>query len=283
MNIKVLKIIFLLVPFFSLTAQKAEFHSSIGKFKDASSFDISANGLIYITDKGNEQIISLDTLGNTLKTAGGFGWSEGLFDEPADVFANPLSIYIADKNNHRIQRFDRNLNFISAFSTRERENNEAKFGYPCGFALSNQGDWYILDTENNRIVKFDLFGNYIQNFGGYDAGDYRLSRPNSLALSPGNSVYVSDDSGIVIFDSFGNGIGRIGFSEQIISVRVIFDDLVFNTRQKIYHSSLRTGNDTIYEIDLSDFELPEMVSAFIYISRLYILTPKEILIFKLSH
>lgn len=282
MKIKIIKITFLLFPFFSLTAQIAEFHSSIGKFNNASSFDISAHGIIYVSDAGNDQIVSLDTLGKIIKTAGGFGWSDGSFDEPADVFANPLSIYVADKNNHRIQRFDRDLNFISAFSTRQRENNEAKFGYPSGFALSNQGDWYILDSENNRIVKFDLFGNFIQNFGGYDAGNYQLNRPNSLAISPENNVYVSDESGIVIFDSFGNGIGRIETPEQIISVRIIFDELVINTKNIVYHSNLREGNNKFSEIDLSHFNMSEIVSALEYFGRLYVLTSKEILIFTLS-
>src|SRR5690606_7499140 len=102
-----------------LPAQQYQYRNSIGVFRAANSFYITAAGIIYVTDKGNNELISLDTLGNVLQSTGGYGSTETTFDEPADVLATPLSIYIADKNNHRIQRFDRNLNFVSSLSTRE--------------------------------------------------------------------------------------------------------------------------------------------------------------------
>lgn len=282
MKLILVKLLFLLLTFPCGFAQSTGFLSSIGNFNSATAFDISANGIIYVSESGNDQITSLDTLGNILKTTGGFGWSEAAFDNPVDVFATPLSIYIADKNNHRIQRFDRELNFVSTLSTRQRENIEARFGYPSGIVLSNQGDWYILDSENHRIVKFDLFGNYVQNFGGFDAGNYQLRKPTSLAISPDNNIYVSDETGIVVFDAFGNGIGRFEVSEKIISVRIIFDDLVINTKENIYHRNLRSDDTSLQEIDLSGYKLSEMISALKFSGRLYVLTSKEIIIFTLS-
>jgi hypothetical protein len=282
MKLILVKLLYLLLAFPYVFAQSTGFISSIGNFNNATAFDISANGIIYVTESGNDQIISLDTLGNILKTAGGFGWSEAAFDNPVDVFATPLSVYIADKNNHRIQRFDRDLNFVSTLSTRQRENIEARFGYPSGIVLSNQGDWYILDSENHRIVKFDLFGNYVQHFGGFDAGNYQLKKPLSLAISPDNHIYVSDETGIVVFDSFGNGVGRLEISEEIVSVRIMFDDLIINSKENIYHRNLRSYDMSLQEIDLSGYKLSEMISALKFSGRLYVLTSKEIIIFNLT-
>lgn len=262
-----------------IIAQTFEYHSSIGKFRKASSFYISASGIIYITDSGSNQVTSLDTLGNVLESTGGYGWAEETFDDPVDVFATPLSIYVADKNNHRIQRFDRNLNFISSLSTRNRENEEAKFGYPLSCTVSNQGDLYILDSENQRVVKFDLFGNFVQNFGGFDAGNYQLNKPKSMAVSPDNTLYIIDESGIVIFDSFGNGIGRIELNVKPVALRIIFDDLSFNSDNRIFNYHLRSESTEILEVMFAGIEIKDIRSSFIYNQRLYILVPDKILIF----
>ncbi len=272
-------ILFIFILLRSQFAQQVELIGSLGKFNSASSFHISASGIIYVTDSGNNQITSLDTMGNILRTNGGYGWSEATFDEPSDIFANPLSVFVADKNNHRIQRFDRELNFVSSLSTRQRENFEARFGYPTGCVVSNQGDLYILDSENQRIIKFDLFGNFIQNFGGFDAGDFQLIKPKSLAVSSDNLIYVCHEPGILIFDSFGNGVGRINSEEKFNSVRIVFDNLTLNTDKKVFSSFLRSSERELNEIDFAVYDINFIVSAIINNNKLYILTPSEILVF----
>ncbi|MFO7524306.1 MAG: NHL repeat-containing protein [Ignavibacteriaceae bacterium] len=274
--------IFFFIPSF-INAQLFEYQTSIGNFKKANSFYISASGIIYVTDSGSNQITSIDTLGNILESTGGYGWAEETFDEPVDVFATPLNIYVSDKNNHRIQRFDRNLNYISSISNRDYENDEVKFGYPQGCVVSNQGDVYILDSENQRVVKFDLFGNFVQNFGGFDAGNYQLKRPISMAVSASNLLYVADDSGIIIFDSFGNGIGRIGLEVKPVSVRIIFDEMTITSNNLIYNHNLRSESLNITEIQFSEFEIKKVISSFLYNNKLYILFPDKISIFSAAN
>lgn len=268
-----------LILFRSHLAQQVEFITSIGKFNSASSFHISASGIIYITDSGSDQITSFDTLGNMLHTNGGYGWTDAAFDEPSDIFANPLSIFVADKNNHRIQRFDRDLNFVSSLTTRQRDNAESRFGYPTGCVVSNQGDLYILDSENLRIIKFDLFGNFNQSFGGFDAGEFQLIKPVSMAVSPNNLIYVCDEAGVLIFDSFGNGVGRIENDEKFNSIRIVFDKLTLNTNKKVFSVSLGTSHRELNEMNLTEYDIGNIVSSLIYNNKLYILTPKEILVF----
>lgn len=111
--------------------------------------------MIYISDFGKDEIIMIDTLGNNLKSFGGYGWDENSFDDPSDIFADPLTIYVSDKNNHSIKRFDKTLNYLSALY-KESDNSEAQFGYPVSCATSNQGDLYFIDSENKRIMKFDI-------------------------------------------------------------------------------------------------------------------------------
>ena len=103
-------------------SQQYILNGTIGNFRNASSFYVTSAGFIYVTDISSDEIIKIDTLGNKLKDAGGYGWTESTFDYPSDVFATPLNVYVSDKNNHRIERFDKNLNYISQLFTRNNEN-----------------------------------------------------------------------------------------------------------------------------------------------------------------
>lgn len=262
-----------------LAAQTYEYQFSIGELDETSSFYITANGNIYVTDLDRDEIILLDTLGSLIKSFGGYGWDENSFDDPADIFADPLSVYVADKNNHSIKRFDKNLNFISSFNKRESNSSEEQFGYPLSCATSNQGDLYFIDSENNRIMKFDVFGNFITSFGGIDAGKYQLKNPKQLAISSSNNIYVIDGTEIVAFDHFGNGISRVETKLNLISLRILFDNLVVCTDTEIYFAQLKTAESKLTKIDIPDFEIKNIKSAILFNSKFYVLINNSILLF----
>jgi DNA-binding beta-propeller fold protein YncE len=223
----------------------------------------------------------MDTLGNKLRTFGGYGWNQNSFDDPADVFADPLNIYVADKNNHSIKRFDKNLNYLSSLYKRESDFSQERFGYPLSVATSNQGDLYFIDSDNKRIMKFDIFGNFIMDFGGFDAGKYQLSDPKQLAISSGNNIFVIDGSDIVIFDNFGNGIRIVNLENEIKSIRILFDQLVICVGDKIYHTYLRVSDSTLAEFNISGLENNDnIISAILLNNTLYVLNSDELLIFK---
>ncbi|MGB5528776.1 MAG: NHL repeat-containing protein [Ignavibacteriaceae bacterium] len=262
-------------------AQEFELESTVGQFKNASSFYINPAGLIYVTDITTDEVTAIDTLGNLLKKIGGYGWRESAFDNPADVFADALKVYIADKNNHRIQRFDKNLNYNFQIFTHDSEIEEERFGYPLSAVMSNQGDVFILDSENSRIVKFDIFGNFIQNFGGYDYGNYALLKPRQLAVSRQNNIFVIDGSQIIIFDQYGNGVGKASAEEEITSIRIIFDWMTVTTKENIYVANLNSAKLNLKKVILNELEEKlEIISSFIFNSKLYLLSKKKIFIYK---
>jgi hypothetical protein len=277
MKLLIILLIILLVE--QTFPQKYQFENKIGKFVNASSFYINSAGFIYVSDINTDEITAIDTLGNLVKNIGGFGWRQSAFDNPADIFADALKVYVTDKNNHRIQRFDKNLNFNFQIFTRNSDIEQERFGYPLSAVMSNQGDIFILDSENSRIVKFDIFGNFLQNFGGYDYGNYGLQKPAQLAVSMQNNIYVIDGNQIIIFDHYGNGSGKITGVEDFTSIRIIFEWLTVTDKNKIYTANLRSPEMSLREVSLEDLgqEL-EIVSALIFNNKLYVLTKKEILI-----
>lgn len=276
---------FLLLIFFVFSfanAQSLEFVESIGKFNSAVSFYITTNGLIYVTDNAKDEIVLLDTSGNKLKTFGGYGWDENSFDDPSDVFADPLSVYIADKNNHSIKRFDKNLNFISALKKRETENSDQNFGYPVSCATSNQGDLYLVDSENKRVMKFDIYGNYKINFGGLDAGKFQLSDPSYLAISNQNLVYVVDGCSVIVFDAFGNGIAKYSFDKKLNSIRIFFDNLLLTSDDELIYFRIGSHDQNFVNLKFTE-AAPDakFVSAIITGSKLYVLTKTSIFIYQI--
>jgi len=197
-----------------------------------------------------------------------------------DVFADALKVFVTDKNNHRIQRFDKNLNFIFQFYTRDSDIEEERFGYPLSAVTSNLGDVFILDSENNRILKFDLFGNYLMSIGGYDYGRYFLHDPKQLAISMRNNIYVLDGKEIYIYDNYGTAIGDIEIPEEMRSIRIIFQWLTINSDKKIYISNLNSKERELIEAILNGYDNEfEIVSSLVFNAKLYVLTPKNILIF----
>lgn len=255
------------------------YQGSIGSFRDASAFCITSAGFLYVTDKGSDEVYKLDTLGNKLKDAGGYGWTESTFDQPSDVFATPLNVYVCDKNNHRIERFDKNLNFISQLYTREDQNTDERFGFPLGCVTSNQGDMYILDSENKRIIKFNSFGDFVQNFGGFDAGIYSLNNPQKLAVSPDNNIYVLDNKRLVIFDQYGNGIKIINLDEKFIGINIVGYYLTLNSASEIFIANLNKQDVELTKAQLVASPKDSFVSSIIFNGKLYALTKNEICIF----
>lgn len=260
--------------------QEYSFSNQIGKFKEAASFAYSPSGFIYITDSGTNEVYKLDTLGNVLKSAGGYGWDQGLFDIPSGISANPLSVYICDKNNHRIERFDKDLNYIWLLTTHNSDTTAQRFGYPLGCAISQQGDMYILDSENKRIVKFDFSGNFSLNFGGYDAGEYALSNPQGIAISNSNNILVTDGKQIVIFDQYGSGTGIIKSNDDLKGISIVFNMLTVNSDSAVYFCNLNSQDPGLSKLKLNGIDRkPEITGSFIFNNKLYLLTKETILVF----
>ena len=127
-------------------------------------------------------------------------------------------MYVADYGNHRIQHFDRNLNFRSTLYFREQEDVDQRFGYPRGVAVSRLGDLFLTDGENSRILKIINDRTIDKIFGGVDAGEGRLKHPSKLRISDNDLVYVQDGNILKVFDLFGNYLRTLG-TPQITNLR----------------------------------------------------------------
>lgn len=179
------------------------------------SIDLEDN--IYLADTGNHRVLKCDVRGKLLREVGGFGFGPQQSDRPADVWAaNGLDVFVADYNNRRVQRYDKDLNFISSYASDENLEASLQFGYPAALALSAQGELFLADHEYNRMLRFDSFGVPKASFGDFNWGEGGLERPAKIFISRRNEVWVSDSSRRTIhfYDMFGNFLRRIDFEKN---------------------------------------------------------------------
>lgn len=176
-----------------------------GPLLNAAAIDIDNSGNIYIIDRGRHRLIKFSPQGTVIKEVGGFGTQAEKFDDPRDVssFAT-LDVFVADFNNSRIVRFDRNLNFLSALTS--QYDPPFDFEQPLSAAVSSQYELFLLDNVQKKVVKFSRFSEPVETFGGVNEAYGQLLDPLQITLDSGKRLFVSDpgQSAIVVFDYLGN-------------------------------------------------------------------------------
>lgn len=130
------------------------------------------------------------------------GSGPGQFLWPRDVAVSPDGfVYVADSQNHRIQKFTVEGEFIAAWGTQGECGAPAltpgTFCEPWGVAVGPDGAVYVADTWAHRVQKFAGDGTFLAEWGFY--GQVPVGRepaafygPRDVAVGPDGRVYVSD-------------------------------------------------------------------------------------------
>ena len=184
--------------------------TSLGAFQQASRLATNPQGWMYVTDVERNLVYLFKDGESSGISVGGYGWISTTFDHPTGLATDGLNLYVADYGNHRLQRFDRYLNFISSFSTRDTSYAAARFGYPLGVALSRLGDLFVLDGENLRVVKFVQNVVFERAFGDIDDQRARLRQPLKIIVAPNDHVFVLEPDRLLEFDYFGQYLRTVG-------------------------------------------------------------------------
>ncbi len=275
---------YLLIIIFVITnsvfSQNLKFIESFGNFSSASSFDIDLKGNFYVADVNEQTITKIDSSGNEISSIGGYGWEAESFDEPVNIITNTLSVYVADKNNNRVQRFDKDLNFLSQFKG-DGDNFGVEFAYPSCLAISNVGDLFILDSDNYRILKFNLTGEYLQNIGANDAGQFALSNPKYFSTDFEGNIFILDENKIIVLDQYGNGLFSYPLNFEVNKIRNYHNNILYIGKSELTIFNLKERKLVVKISEFQNLEENEIVDAKIVGQKLFILSSKNILKYKL--
>ena len=137
------------------------------------------------------------------------GSSVGMFQYPWGVAVNARDeIAVTDHNNHRVQIFNSDGNYLRSFG---REGNKAgEFNYPRGIAFHNNGNIFVADCFNHRIQIFSGEGQCMGSFGGKGSLDSQLTYPWGLSVDSDGNIIVADNKLIKIFSPDGKFLMKIG-------------------------------------------------------------------------
>ena len=267
-----------------------KYSSSLGEFKEASSISLDQYKNIFVSDAGSNMIYKYSGNYELSTSAGGYGWSENSFDSPLDIAVSfDLFIYICDYNNHRLQRYDKNLNYISSIFNKTNPARKENFGYPKSIALSKDGEIFFIDHENIRIVQLDVFRNYVRDFGGIISGEGKLRDPSKIRIDFQNNIHVLDNDRIVSFDVFGNYIKSFNNDFPVIGISFYQNKFVLLEKDQIKFINTQTEDKTVLSLNElftqtglnNNNLLPKDI--FINDNQLYLLCNHKLFIFELTN
>ena len=139
------------------------------------------------------------------------------FYEPIDTAVDRFgNIYIVEKVNNRIQKFNADGRFITSWGG--SGGDPGQFDSPQAITVDNDGNVYVADSGNNRIQKFNANGVFIEQWPNAGTGGYSFNYPAGIAASPGNDIFVSDKINHRVVKLSSNGLlefewGGFGFTD----------------------------------------------------------------------
>ena len=172
--------------------------------------------------QANETYVFDRTLGMYDPGSGTFGFGDAQFYLPEGIAVNPVGIvYVMDRGNNRIQKFDTWGMFISSWGS--EGTDPGQFNSPFGIAIDLAGNVYVADWGNNRIQRFNKDGYFLHSWDLNEIGNGINIIPQSIVgiAVDTSQVYVTNvhhhkihvfdrQSGTYLssFGSYGNGDGQ---------------------------------------------------------------------------
>jgi tripartite motif-containing protein 71 len=157
---------------------------------------------------------------------GSQGTGDGQFNQPLSLAIDSSSntLYVADRSNHRVQKFDSNGNFITKWGS--QGTGDGQFNQPSDITVdSSSNTVYVVELINSRVQKFQLANTcpagttqivlgvcFVTKWGSQGTGDGQFNQLAGVAIDSSNNVYVADASNhrVQKFDSNGNFITKWG-------------------------------------------------------------------------
>ncbi len=186
--------------------------------EDARSVRISTLGNIFIVETGRHRILKTDRDGVRLDSVGRLGNGDYQFDLPVTLDpTNELKIYVADRNNRRIQVFDRRLQYLSTLQMPQRAGLPSRY-MPAKLVVDPSGNIYFFDEDRHVVYRFDSHGQFELDFELF--GEEGRILPVAMTMLD-DELWVAGERGELIhrFTSRGSYLGFIYAPEPVRSLR----------------------------------------------------------------
>ena len=158
-----------------------------GLLNEPTDLTINDEGEVFVLvghGRGTPQLLKFDRKGRFMKKWGGPGTAPGQFDTPHSIVVDGDGlIYVADRQNRRIQIFDDEGAYIKEWHYK---------GLPCGLHFDEDGTLWMVSGFAGEILKLDDQGKVVAAAGepGKKLGEF--GEAHYMTLAPGGVIYVAD-------------------------------------------------------------------------------------------
>ena len=158
-------------------------------FQSPRGIAVDKDDSFFVSDCGRHCVYKLDEDGNQLKVIGMQGSGNGEFNYPGSMAVVGEHMLVCDEDNHRIQVFSRELEFVKIIGSRGTGNEQ--FEDVRDISQDEAGNLYVCDWNNHRIQVLNSEGEFLYSFGTNGEGKGQLDRPAGVCVSD-QFVYVSE-------------------------------------------------------------------------------------------
>jgi peptidylamidoglycolate lyase len=165
-------------------------------FNQPTDVAIAPDGSFYVSDGyGNNRVIKFSSSGNYLFEWGTKGDQAGQFNVPHAIDLDSVgNVYVADRENSRVQIFDSNGKYLSGWKNTDQN------GKIYSVAVNKQRDEFILIdyatdffiVPSRSDIIFGLKHKYPQRFAQSGVYDGTVSRYHDVAIDNEGNIYTGD-------------------------------------------------------------------------------------------
>ncbi len=187
----------------SLGTAPGQFDAPIGVAADAT-------GNVYVVDHNNNRVekfhVTQTASGwnvDLVTTWGGTGAANGQFNAPYGITLDAAgNLWVADAQNHRLQKFDPNGKFLASFGS--YGTGDGQFVTPTWVNFDSTGNMYVSETnsdpqnlaatdlQNQRVQEFSPTGTFLLKWGSYGEAGGQFKLPFDVVVDNAGNAYVSD-------------------------------------------------------------------------------------------
>jgi peptidylamidoglycolate lyase len=163
---------------------------------------VAGDGSFYISDGyGNSRVVKFSASGNYLLEWGTKGSDDGEFDIPHGITLDKKeNVYVADRENNRIQVFDKNGKFLRVLKNKNSVSqlpsvtiDSAQQLYAIDFDYTLTPD---IGAKGSKIFQYDSTGTVNFQFGSSGENKRIVSWYHDIAVDNKGNIYVGDIRGI---------------------------------------------------------------------------------------
>ena len=162
---------------------------------------IADDGSFYVSDGyGNSRVVKFSASGEYIFEWGTHGNKQSEFDIPHGITLDNMgNVYVADRQNNRIQVFDSNGIFL-----KELKNSEQVVQLPSVTIDKKQNlyaiDYHFLDTleYGSTILQYNKADTVIYQFGGLGTNKRTGSWYHDISVDKEANIYVGDINGMKV-------------------------------------------------------------------------------------